>query len=127
MKDGYSNLCKSCNSKRAQQHAKDNPEMFKIRIRKYAIKKYGIEYQDYLKIIEKQNNKCAICNISFNKINKQPHIDHNHSCCSEKIKSCGQCIRGLLCGKCNLLLGIANDDIMLLEKAIGYLQGGESN
>lgn len=127
MKDGYSNLCKICNSKRVQQHAKNNPEMFKKRIRKYAIKKYGIEYSDYLEIIKKQGNRCAICKISFEDIKKQPHIDHDHSCCSKNAQSCGKCVRGVLCNKCNSILGLANDDIMLLEKAMEYLQGGESN
>lgn len=122
LKIGYSNLCKSCNSKRAQKHAKENPEMFKKRIKKHSIKKYGISYNDYENILIKQNNCCAICNINFNILKESPHIDHDHSCCSESLKSCGVCVRGILCRRCNMFLGTISDDIMLLENAIKYLR-----
>jgi hypothetical protein len=127
LKIGYSNLCKSCNSKRAQNHAKENPEMFRKRRRKYAVKQYGISYNQYLNMLKNQNNLCAICKINFNDISKNPYVDHDHSCCNDSAKSCGSCVRGLLCNRCNTLLGMALDDIMLLESAIKYLKEGESH
>ena len=33
-----------------------------------------------------------------------PCIDHDHSCCPES-RSCGQCIRGVICSGCNTMLG----------------------
>lgn len=126
-KIGYSNLCKSCNSKRAQEHAKENPEMFRQRRRRYSVSQYGISYLQYEEMIKKQNNRCGICNISFSTLKKSPHIDHDHSCCPQKISSCGKCIRGLLCNRCNFLIGLATDDIMLLKDAIKYLQEGDSD
>lgn len=45
----------------------------------------------------KQNNKCAICQNQFES-GKEPHIDHNHNT-SE--------YRGILCHRCNILLGMA--------------------
>ena len=121
LKIGYSNLCKSCNSKRVQEHAEKNPEMFKKRTRRYKISQYGISYEKYQEILLKQNNSCAICKINFNNIKNNPHIDHDHSCCPDKT-SCGKCVRGLLCKKCNLFLGLATDDIMFLDNAIKYLR-----
>lgn len=121
-KIGHSNLCKSCNSKRAQKHAKENPEMFRTRVRKYSIKKYGISYDEYQNILKKQNNCCAVCGISFDTINENPHVDHDHLCCSTPIKSCGVCVRGILCRRCNMFLGTVSDDIMILKNAIKYLE-----
>lgn len=123
LKTGYSNLCKTCNSKRAQNHAKENPEMFRKRVRKYSIKKYGISYEKYEEIIFNQNNSCAICNISFELTKDHPHVDHDHSCCPTSLNSCGQCVRGLLCRRCNMFLGTVSDDIIILENAIKYLKG----
>ena len=35
--------------------------------------------------------------------------------------SCGKCVRGLLCGRCNMGLGNLDDDIEILLKSIDYL------
>jgi hypothetical protein len=123
LKIGYSNLCKACNSERVQKHAKENPEMFKQRVRRYSIKKYGISYEKYKEIIINQNNSCAICHISFESIKDNPHVDHDHSCCPTPLNSCGECVRGLLCRRCNMFLGTVSDDIIILESAIKYLKG----
>lgn len=60
-----------------------------------------------------QGKVCAICGTSnWRKRNPKPYVDHDHST--------GQ-IRGLLCCKCNTLLGMANDNIEILEMAIAYI------
>lgn len=48
-------------------------------------------------------------------------IDHDHSCCSEDSKSCGRCIRGGLCARCNLAIGHLRNDPEYARKVISYL------
>lgn len=64
-----------------------------------------------------QGDRCAICR------GEVPtwHIDHDHRCCPPQ-KSCAACFRGLLCRKCNHLLGNARDSVDILRNAIKYLE-----
>lgn len=69
-------------------------------------------------MIEAQGGTCAMrgCN------GEPKHVDHDHACCPAKSKGCGKCVRGVLCFKCNVLLGMAQDEIDRLQAAIEYLQ-----
>lgn len=73
-------------------------------------KTYGILPEDFVKILQDQDNKCAICGDSFN--NERTCVDHDHS---------NMLIRGILCNRCNLLLGLARNSINTLKSAIEYL------
>jgi hypothetical protein len=84
------------------------------------LKMYGITNDQYLHLIKIQNNRCAICGSSFDTV--RVTIDHDHECCGESSKSCGKCIRGLLCGVCNTGLGAFGDKEQLVEKALEYLR-----
>jgi hypothetical protein len=84
------------------------------------VKQYGITPEQFIELSEKQDNLCAICN-NPEQNNKRLCIDHDHLCCSGRF-SCGKCIRGLICTRCNKTLGMANDDIVLLQYMIDYLQ-----
>jgi Recombination endonuclease VII len=66
-----------------------------------------------LKLQTEQNNLCAICSAPA-KQNKTLSIDH----CHETGK-----IRGLLCSKCNMGLGLLGDTAESLRKALQYLEG----
>ena len=82
--------------------------------------KYNLTPEAFDKIMARQGGVCAICGIS-----PAPgtflHVDHDHSCCPESLRSCGRCVRGLLCTACNNGLGRFRDDATLLAKAIAYL------
>lgn len=119
VKGGWSkSLCKGCNSRKAKQHAKNFPELFKMRTERYRIRKHGIEPDAYFEMFQKQLGACKVCKQVSNKL----YIDHDHSCCDE-VNSCGKCVRGLLCNRCNLLLGLAKDQSDILNSAINYLEG----
>ena len=68
---------------------------------KYNVKRvYNLEWSDYERMLEGQNGACAICKRLYEKLN----VDHDHSCCPGK-RSCGKCVRALLCTNCNSRIG----------------------
>lgn len=84
---------------------------------------YGMTRAQWNALLESQGGKCAICGTTEGRGNGKTnhfHIDHDHGCCPGK-KSCGKCIRGLLCNQCNPMLGYAQDDPKILRAAAAYL------
>lgn len=71
----------------------------------------GFTPEDFSKKLKEQDNKCAICGID-KPMSVNWHADHCHK---TKTK------RGILCQKCNMGIGLFNDDIETMEKAIIYL------
>jgi len=84
------------------------------------LKKYGLTRDAYVDLEKSQNGLCKICGEPEKK-KKRLSVDHDHSCCPNST-SCGKCIRGLLCFRCNAVLGQTQDDINLLKKMIEYLE-----
>jgi len=91
----------------------NNKERIKRNDKKRFLKIYGPTIEKFEKLLVKQGGGCAICG-QVNKNGKSLFVDHNHM---------NGKVRGLLCVKCNFILGISNDDIDLLRKAINYLGG----
>ena len=72
--------------------------------------KYGVGLEDYDSMLTKQLGGCAIC--GKHPSNSRLHIDHNHST--------GK-VRGLLCRKCNLALGLLADNPIIIKKMLQYI------
>lgn len=70
---------------------------------------YRLTLSDYDAILASQGGRCVNqgCRAE-NSGSGRFHVDHDHSCCPGK-KSCGKCIRGLLCSSCNVALGYLGD------------------
>lgn len=86
-----------------------------------ALKRYKMDSDTYSQMILSQNNKCKICgkledSLSKNGKIKRLSIDHCHKTGA---------IRGLLCHRCNVMLGNATDSTEILMLAIIYLQEHE--
>ncbi len=75
-------------------------------------RKYGIGEVEYRDMMEKQNGLCRICEKGPRKPNMRLDVDHS--------RTTGK-VRGLLCGPCNMAIGLLQHDAALLEKAINYL------
>lgn len=71
--------------------------------------------KEFQELLNQCNNKCEICRSEFINENNTtyPHIDHN--------KKTGK-IRGVLCHRCNIRLGNARDNILILRSCINYLK-----
>jgi hypothetical protein len=80
---------------------------------------YNLTVERYDAILASQSGRCAIC-ATDDPGPRGWHIDHDHGCCPG-IGSCGQCVRGLLCHYCNMLLGHAKDSTDVLDRAKQYL------
>ena len=109
-KDGFRSQCKACTNKHGKQYRK-NDEYVENR-RKYILKhKHGLTSKQYNEMFEKQNGLCAICGKP--EVKKWLDVDHNHK--TNKI-------RGLLCGSCNRMLGLAKDNDQILILGALYLR-----
>lgn len=69
---------------------------------------YGLSLLDFQKLSKKQKDACAIC---YRKV--KLCVDHCHQT---------GIVRGLLCTRCNRLLGMIQDSVKELRSAIRYLQ-----
>ncbi len=102
--DGKTVYCKVCKGKKA---------------RNYILKhRYGLTGDDWNKMFIKQQGCCAVCNKHQSELKQKLNIDHNHK--NGKVRS-------LLCNRCNVVLGFVNDNVILLEKLINYLEAEENN
>jgi hypothetical protein len=73
---------------------------------------YGIDQQQWNELFEAQGKRCAICKTEEGGPKGFFHTDHCHT--TNKV-------RGILCHKCNLMLGLAKDSVYVLTTAIAYL------
>ena len=100
--DGLNSRCKSCN-------------------RRYQMSsKYGLTPTQFDEKLIEQELSCAACGTEA----PGGHgwvVDHDHSCCPGHI-TCGLCVRGILCGKCNTALGLVGDNLNTLNQLINYLK-----
>lgn len=116
-KDGMQYWCADCRKgwkpveKAAYDKAHYHQDKEKYRNSSYK-KRYGITLADYNKLLLTQNGLCGICN-SMCSSGKLLAVDHNHK--TNKV-------RGLLCTKCNLLIGYASESPEILRQAIEYLR-----
>ena len=104
---------------------KKNKEAIKRKVRVYQKKHakeiklkiirrlYGLTPKQYHNLLEIQKYSCAGCGVPQAELNKPLFIDHAHPKGN---------VRGLLCMRCNMILGQADDNPEVLRRLIGYLE-----
>jgi hypothetical protein len=89
--------------RRAHPHHQ-SPESKKKSLRKSRLTAYGLTQAQFDLLLDAQVYTCGMCHEPFAE-GRRIHVDHDHNCCKEKSRSCGKCVRGLLCITCNIVLG----------------------
>lgn len=98
--DGLTARCKAC-SRRAS--------LWKF---------YRLTLERFNEILDSQGGGCAICR----RVQVRGwHVDHDHACCPEG-RTCGLCVRGILCSNCNTGIGMLQENEETLESALSYLR-----
>lgn len=114
VKDGRSARCKACACISNTLYYARNKEQILIRHR---AKKYGFSVKQLQTMLARQNNNCAICGLPeaqrLNGVLPALCVDHD--------RETGK-VRGLLCVRCNSMIGQANYDPYRLKMAIRYLK-----
>jgi hypothetical protein len=81
--------------------------------------RHNLSHDELTAMLEAIGWRCESCSRD---LTVEPYcIDHDHSCCPGSM-SCGKCVRGILCRRCNAGIGMFLDDPELLVKAAEYLK-----
>lgn len=114
--------CKPCQAAATRRWRAANIEYNREANRRRAfVRSYGITLDEYEKLRADQGGVCAICGKDQPGIDRRTGkprrlaVDH----CHETAR-----VRGLLCGNCNVGLGMFADNPGLLRRALGYVEGG---
>lgn len=135
-KDSLANTCKACrkiyreqNKLKIQLYQLDWYEKNQDKVRSYN-EKYKAKHKDritenrilrlykmtVLQYNEMLSSGCHVCG-SFSNL----CIDHDHACCPGEL-TCGKCIRGVLCNKCNSAEGLLDSDLQKVLNLYSYLK-----
>lgn len=131
-RDGHQSRCRPCQAaegrarsaqRRAAQglaplrklpprHERDAAWWKEYHLATYLKSRYGITIDEFQAMQEAQEGVCAICReVCIQKARLS--VDHSHTT--------GK-VRGLLCGRCNMGLGLAKDEADLLDAMASYLE-----
>ena len=101
-------ICMACSKERYRQYYKNH----KDKVREWYLKGvYSITISYFTQMLKNQNYSCLICGREFTDDNPAC-IDHDHKT--------GE-IRALLCRNCNTMIGMANEDPEIFDKAKEYI------
>lgn len=100
-----------CESKANARYAKANGKEAYNKRQLLANRKhrYGVTQKDFEYMLHQQEFRCAICS---KEIDEKANVDHDHDTLE---------VRGLLCSRCNKVLGLVNESREILQAMIDYL------
>jgi len=114
--DGWSPRCKPCTRQYFRRYRSDKQEHIASMLRRHGLaRKYRLTPAHWAAMLADQEGKCAICLHDFDSAIPACNamVDHDHTT--------GQ-VRSLLCRRCNAMIGMAREEIGVLQAAIVYLK-----
>lgn len=125
-KSGLQGKCKSCSAQVARQWRSENQERHretqkqweKLNPERHLLSKFGIRVGEKRAIFEKQGGVCGACGASEH---GHPRLSGESGWCLDHCHSSGA-VRGVLCWRCNLALGYAEDSPEKLRALAEYLE-----
>lgn len=115
---GYrSGSCRTC--WRGRDAKREKTDAYRLARKASSLRrKYGLSLDDLVALIDAQGGRCAVClsDLTSSKMD----VDHDHACCSGPT-TCGECVRGVLCARCNMALGLLGDDASVMTRAAEYV------
>lgn len=109
-RDGLYGYCKPCWTAYNNENADPDKRAASLR-RAHLRRTYNLTPEDYDAMLAAQGGGCAICKGQC-ATGKRLAVDHCHK---------EGTVRGLLCKRCNSVIGYVQDDLGLLRAAIDYL------
>jgi hypothetical protein len=112
-RDGYRSRCKACRALADKTWRAARLQRDPLYDRNQNLKRlYGMTLAEFDSRLAGQGGACAIC-AGPPRTKNTFHVDHDHK---------SGAIRELLCGPCNVLIGMAEEDPERLEAAAQYLR-----
>lgn len=86
---------------------------------------FGLTSEEYWLIYEYQGGRCYVCGWAQGK-SRRLCVDHDHRkaedvCGHDPKMGCPNCVRGLVCNKCNGFIGYVRDDPMAFMRGFALL------
>jgi hypothetical protein len=105
-----------------QQYRRENIEKFKANDNKRKLARFGLDEKSYAELLASQSGRCRVC--GERPRGKRLCVDHKHipGYAQMKLEVRRSYVRGLLCDRCNRMIGLFDDSAELLNAAIAYLR-----
>ncbi len=111
--DGLHWICKEC-----VKTYKKSDKIKRVDTNRRLVREFGITLDDWEKMFNQQGGCCFLCGRHQTEMETSIHTDHDHKT--------GK-IRGLLCVRCNSMVGVIDDFDIDTDKIRDYLGGGNES